>query len=105
MKFRSWYIVLFGILIQAGFGLLLLYSAEDADDWGAVIAVILALLVIMLTVGLGIIPLLLLVFQKTRKIGAIASIIMGIVGVIITAGMPLGICLIIAGVSALWLKR
>ena len=105
MKFRSWYIVLFGILIQAGFGLLLLYSAEDTDDWGAVVAVILALLVIMLTVGLGIIPLLLLVFQKTRIIGAIASIIMGIVGVIITAGMPLGICLIIAGVAALWLKR
>ncbi len=105
MKFRSWYIVLFGIIIQAGFGLLLMYSAEGADDWGAVIAVILGFLLIMLTVGLGTIPLILLVIKKTRIIGAILGIILGIVGVIIQAGLPLGVCLIIAGISALVLKR
>ena len=105
MKFRSWYIVLFGILVQGGFGLLLMYSDDGSDDWGAVIAIILGLLVIMITIILGTVPLLLLVFKKTRIIGAIVSIVLGIVGVIITAGMPLGICLIIAGISALLLKR
>jgi len=103
MKFRSWYIVLFGILVQVGFGLLLMYS--DGDDWGAVIAIILGLLVIIVTILLGALPLLLLLFKKTRIIGAIVSIILGIVAVTIYVGMPLGICLIIAGISAILLKR
>lgn len=105
MKFRSWYIVLFGILVQSGFGFLLMLGADGADEWGAIIVVVLGLLVIMLTIGLGLVPLLLLVFKKTRLAGAIVSIVLGIVGVAITAGIPLGICLIVAGILALWLKR
>lgn len=105
MKFRSWYIVLFGIIVQLGFGLLLLLSADEDDEWGAVFAIILGLIVVIFTIGLGLVPLLLLFFNKTRLIGAIVSIVLGIIGIGIWAGMPLGICLIVAGILALWLKR
>jgi len=105
MKLKSWYIALFGILLQAGFGILLIASGKDEDVWAGLAAAILGLIVILLAVGLGIIPLVLLVSKKTRKTGAIVSIVLGVIGIgILGAGAVLGVFLVIAGVVALWKK-
>ena len=103
MKFRSWYLVLLGILLQAGFGIALLFSAETADPWGGLIAAI-GGIVLLLASGLGIVPLLLLLFQKTRKAGAVISVILGIVGLSIRVGIIVGVFLVVAGILALWRK-
>ncbi len=104
MKFRSWYVVLLGILIQAGFGFMLIFSGTTSNNVGGIIAITLGGIVLLLTAGLGIIPLLLLVFKKTRRIGAVISIIVGIVGISIQAGFIVGVFLVIGGILSLWLK-
>lgn len=103
MKFRSWYLVLLGIVVQAIFGLVLLFNADDSGDWGGLILAI-GGIVIFLLAGLGIIPLILLLFDKTRKVGAITSIVFGIIGVGIRVGIIVGVLMIIAGVLSLWRK-
>ena len=54
MKFRSWYIVLLGILFQAGLGLLFIASGKDADAWGGLIGTILGIISLLCLPGLGI---------------------------------------------------
>jgi hypothetical protein len=103
MKFRSWYLVLIGILIQAVFGLVLMFKANDTGDWGGLVLTI-GGIVFFFSASLGIIPLLLLIFHKTRKVGAIASIAFGIIGVSIRMGIIVGVFMIIAGVLSLWRK-
>ena len=103
MKFRSWYLVLLGILAQAGFGIVLLFGAKTADPWGGLVAAI-GGIVLLLTAGLGVVPLILLLFQKTRKVGAVISVILGIVGLSIRVGIIVGVFLVIAGILALWRK-
>lgn len=103
-KFRSWHLVLFGILAQASFGLVLLAGARNADSWAG-LAIALIGLVVLFTSALGVIPLLLLLFAKTRTIGAVVSIVFGIIGITARgAGAIVGIFLIIAGILALWKK-
>jgi len=100
MKFRSWYLVLIGMVIQAIFGLVLLFSADDAEDWGGLFFII-GGIVVFSFVSLGIIPLILLLFHNTRKVGAAISIVFGIFGLIFKFGFIIGVFLIIAGILAL----
>jgi uncharacterized membrane protein HdeD (DUF308 family) len=51
--------------------------------------------------ALGVIPLLLLVFQRTKKIGGLISILVGVFGIVTQFGIISGIFLIIAGILAL----
>jgi hypothetical protein len=100
MKFERWYLIPIGILFQ----LLPFVGAMTNTSpllGGVAIAIIGFTLLIFCFISL--IPLFLLIFQKTRKIGAIISIIAGIA---IIATIPFGyiitIFLIIADVLALW---
>lgn len=43
-------------------------------------------------------------FQKTRKIGALVSILIGIFGIVVKFGILAGIFLVFAGLLALWRK-
>ena len=103
MKFKSWYLALIGIVLQAVFGLILLFNADDSGDLGGLFLAI-GGIVAFFAASLGIIPLILLLFHKTRKIGAVASIVFGIIGVGIRIGVVVGVFLLIAGVLSLWRK-
>jgi hypothetical protein len=100
MKFKSWYLIPIGILFQ----LLQFVGAmtNTSPGWGRVAIAIIGFTLLILCV-ISLIPMFLLIFQKTRKIGAIISIIAGIA---IIATMPFAfiivIFLVIAGVLALW---
>lgn len=103
MKLKSWYIVLLGMIIQAGLGIMILSGARNADAWIGLAMALIGLFVLLASV-LGVIPLLLLIFPRTRKAGGVVSILLGIAGIAIRLGAPLGIFLIIAGTLALWKK-
>lgn len=104
MKFRSWHLVLIGILLQIIFAFIYLSNASSENE--IVSTFVLGIVGITLIFGslLGIIPLILLIFEKTRKIGGVISIIFGIFGIILKAGFIVGIFLIIAGILSLWKK-
>jgi hypothetical protein len=101
MKFESWYLIPIGILLQ-----LLPFvgsiSNSSPTGWGGFSVAIIGFTLLILC-GISLIPMFLLIFQKTRKIGAIISIIAGIS---IIATMPFAfiivIFLVIAGILALW---
>ncbi len=80
MKLKSWYVALLGMVIQFVLGAFLL-----SGGWGAFPLAIVGY-VILLASTLGVIPLILLIFERTRKIGAVVSIIFGIAGIILRAG-------------------
>ena len=99
MKLKSWHLVLFGMLAQAGFGI---YAFSVAKTTGlGVIVLGVGAVIILLATALGIIPLLLLIFRKTRTFGALLSIVLGIVGVSLAVGIIVGFFMIIAGIVAL----
>lgn len=108
MKFKSWYIVLLGIILQVGFGFLIVAAGDDSDTWGGVVALTLGIVVIILSIilalFLGVLPMMLLMFEKTRKAGAIISIVFGIIGIITQWGILIGVPLVVAGIIALWRK-
>jgi hypothetical protein len=101
MKLKSWYLIPIGILIQ----LLTFVGAMSSSSPTGWIGFFVAIIGFALSIlcGISLIPMFLLIFKKTRKIGAIISIIADIA---IIATMPFGyiitIFLIIAGVLALW---
>jgi hypothetical protein len=100
MKFKSWYLIPIGILLQ----LLPFVGAmsNTSPGWGGLAIAIIGFKLLILC-GISLIPMFLLIFQKTRKIGAIISIIAGIA---IIATMPFAfiivIFLVIEGILALW---
>ena len=99
MKLKSWYLVLLGMIAQAGFGI---YAFLVAKTTGlGVIVLGVGAVIILLATALGIIPLLLLLFRKTRTIGAVLSIVLGIAGVMLAVGIIVGVFMIIAGIMAL----
>lgn len=100
MKIKSWYLVLTGIVVQVIFGIIVFFGS-DTPDFGAVILAVGGVIIILAS-SLGIIPLFLLIFERTRKIGAVVSIIFGIIGIVIGAGIFIGIFLLMAGILALW---
>ena len=99
MKLKSWHLVLFGMFAQAGFGIYA-FSAAKTTGLGVLVLGVGAIIIVLAT-ALGIIPLLLLLFRKTRKLGAVLSIVLGIVGVSLAVGIIVGIFMIIAGIVAL----
>jgi hypothetical protein len=104
MRLRSWHIALLGIVIQAGLGLWITAGVEPGTGFGGFIARLLGLL-LLIGSAWGIIPLLLLFFPKTRKVGAVISLIFGVAGIVILrSGLIVGIFLIIAGILSLWKK-
>jgi hypothetical protein len=103
MHIKSWYLVLVGILLQVLFGLFVLSGALSYGGLGGFVGAIVGSTVLFISL-LGPIPLFLLIFQKTRKIGSIVSIILGLIGIAINFGFIIGIFLIIAGILALWKK-
>jgi hypothetical protein len=102
MKFKSWYLIPIGILLQLLPFVGAISSGSLPLGWGGLAIAIIGFALSILC-GISLIPMFLLIFKKTRKIGAIISIIAGIA---IIATMPFGyiitIFLIIAGVLALW---
>jgi hypothetical protein len=102
MKFKSWHLIPVGILLQ----LLPFIGAmsNTSHVWGGVAIAIIGFTLLILC-GISLIPMFLLIFQKTRKIGAIISIIAGI-AIILTMqfGFIIAIFLITAGILALWKK-
>jgi hypothetical protein len=103
MQIKSWYLVLVGILLQILFDLFVLSGALSHRSLGGFVGAIVGSTVLFISV-LGLIPLLLLIFQKTRKIGGIIGIILGLIGIAISFGFIIGIFLIIAGILALLKK-
>jgi hypothetical protein len=51
-----------------------------------------------------VIPLILVYFSRTRRIGGVISILFGIFGILIQIGIVVGIFLIGAGILSLWKK-
>ena len=103
MGLKSWYVVLIGMIIQLIAGLCMVFVISSIGGWGGFIALVIGIGFLYAT-ALGVIPLILLIFQKTRIIGGIISIIFGIIGIVIQLGFIVGIFLIIAGILALWKK-
>jgi ABC-type transport system involved in multi-copper enzyme maturation permease subunit len=101
MKFKSWYLIPIGILLQL-LPFVGAMSSSSPTRWGGFFVAIIGFTLLILC-GISLIPMFLLIFQKTRKIGAIISIIAGID---IIATMPFAfiivIFLVIAGILALW---
>jgi len=102
-RFKSWHLVLIGILLQVLIGLYTLFNAMTAKGIEGFIGAFMSSAILFFS-ALGIIPLLLLVFQKTKKIGGLISILTGVFGVLTGFGIIIGIFLIIAGILALWKK-
>jgi len=103
MRFKSWYLVLIGILLQVLIGLYTLFNAIATKGFGGFVGALISSAFLFFS-ALGIIPLLLLVFQKTKKIGGLISILIGVFGLVTRFGIIIGIFLIIAGILALWKK-
>lgn len=109
MKLKSTHLVLLGIILQASLGFLFIQPFfKEPGGFGAVIATIFigAIgLVLLLSAVIGIIPLILLHFRKTKMLGAVISIIFGLLGMAIRVGFIIGFFLVIAGIYALWKER
>lgn len=100
--FRSWYLALAGMLAQAILGFAMLRSALSiSPSFGAVAVAVMASLVILAS-ALGVIPLILLIVPRTRRVGGYVSIVSGIAG--LAFGLVVGAFLLAAGIIAVWKK-
>jgi hypothetical protein len=101
MKLKSWYFIPVGILLQL-LPFVGIMSSGLPPEWGGFFTAIFGFVLLILC-GISLIPMFLLIFKKTRKIGAIISVIAGI-AIIATMqfGFIISIFLIIAGILALW---
>jgi ABC-type transport system involved in multi-copper enzyme maturation permease subunit len=102
-QFNSWYLALAGILLQILLGFSILSTIKTTGVWGEFFGALFGFAFLFFA-ALGILPLLLLAFQRTRKIGGIVSIIVGILGLLTVVGIVIGIFLIVAGILAFWKK-
>jgi hypothetical protein len=102
-QFKSWHLALISILLQFLIGLYTLNNAIAAKGFEGFVGVVASSAFLFFS-ALGVIPLLLLVFQKTKKIGGLISILVGVFGIVTQFGIISGIFLIIAGILALWKK-
>lgn len=104
MKFRSWQIILLGILFQFGIWVRLFFLAKGSADFAGVILLPIIGIVVVFSSVASLLPLVLLIFKKTRKFGAILGIILGIVAIAVRWGIIIGPFLIMAGIVSLWKK-
>ena len=95
MKCKRWHIALLGILAQAAYGLAMLVVGADYS-WGC-----------MMVFGaiVAVVPLLLLLYKKTRAVGAVLSIVLGAAGTFFLFGLVCGIFLVVAGILYLPKKK
>lgn len=100
-RFRSWYLALAGTLVQAILGFAMLGSAYSIRGFGGVAVALIASMVIVAS-ALGVIPLILLIIPKTRRVGGYVSIIFGIAGLALRFGLVVGVFLLAAGIIAAW---
>jgi len=106
-KFKSWYILSLGMVIQFLLGFILFIIPSITVYKHAIRGLSDFFIGSMLLIGIiiGIIPLILLYLRKTRKIGGIVSIIFGIISyMIFPLWIIISIFLVIAGIIALWKK-
>jgi len=96
MKITSFRIALSGMLIQLAFGLLFIKGLYSNNLGGILLGAI--GLYFALASALAIPPLAFLYFSKTKKAGAILSIIVGFIGVLSQAGIFVGVFLVMAGI-------
>lgn len=112
-KIKSWHIVLLGIITQLWVGYSMVSGVQITKVANSTVNITTSHIIgnmFMTVIGLfliigtlfGIIPLILLYFKKTRKIGGIISIILGIVGIITQLGVIVSVFMILAGILALW---
>jgi len=93
-----------GIIFQFLFGLYFYLSSMEANVLGNIIMIVFGL-VFMIPAALGLLPLLLLFFEKTRRVGAYVSIVFGIAGILSEVGIVVGLSLISAGLFYFWKER
>ncbi len=98
--FRSWHIVLVGIIFQTAFGSLL-FSAEMKEFSGFILGMS---VLFLLSLIIGVVPMVLLFFEQTRKAGAVISIVFGIIAIALQIGYIVGPFLIIAGILTFFKK-
>jgi len=103
MKLGSWIIVLIGMGVQVVVGKLILSGASATSGWGGLAIAVIGV-AILFSALMGVIPMILLAFERTRKIGGVLSIILGLIGLASQAAGIVGIALLIAGIIALWKK-
>jgi|Deesub1362A_J573_1020465.scaffolds.fasta_scaffold00086_102 hypothetical protein len=101
MKIRSWQVSLAGIFAQLIFALFFLNIASNAEGAGGFVFFLVSLSVIYGAV-LGVIPTLLLYFDRTKMIGAAVAILFGIVGIFTAFTKIVGTFLIASGILFLW---
>ncbi len=104
-RFRSWYIILTGMIIQFLLGCII-FIIPNITIYKHVMSGLVGLFMGFITISgvfFGVIPLLLLAFKKTRKIGGLVSIIFGIISYIVfPLWIIISIFMVIAGIIALW---
>lgn len=102
--FRSWYLALAGTLVQLILGFAMFGSAYSVKpSFGAVAVAVIGSLVILAS-ALGVIPLILLIIPRTRRVGGYVSIIFGVAGLLLRVGIVVGVFLLAAGIIAAWKK-
>ena len=96
---KSFHIAFAGVIIQLVLGVLVILGAGESLGWAGLLLALLGVLTIIYAI-IGVIPALLLMFKRTKKIGAILSIVFGVLMIAIppNMGILIGIFLIIAGV-------
>lgn len=85
MKIRNGHIALLGIASQLIVGFLLLIGGRKLGGWGG-FALILEGSVLRVALLMGVLPAVLLYYERTRMLGAIISIVLGILGMAFSVG-------------------
>ena len=101
MKLRSWHLALIGLVLQFAVAFAMFLGGLSGKGWGAVFLVI-AGAVFMAGSLLALPSVLLLLFERTRRVGAIVSLVLGAVGIALQVGAIVGVFLIAAGVLYFW---
>ena len=96
-------IIIIGMLLQIVIGgLAIAIASSMVHTW---MSIVLVGTVLILTNVLALLPLAFLSFEKTKTIGYVMSIIMGIVFISYGFGLPLGIALVAAGIIGFFNKK
>ena len=107
---RSWYFAFVGGIINLVLGAIMVIGAltsPPGGGFGAVIGIAILLMfgIVLLVLGsISLIIALLLKKEKTRKAGAIVSLIVGVIALFTQIGILGGIFLIVASIIYFWKK-
>jgi|Deesub1362A_J573_1020465.scaffolds.fasta_scaffold00003_263 hypothetical protein len=101
MKIRSWYIAIMGVLTQLLLSIYLMFNIGDISPWLGLFVTLIAAYMLGYSI-ISLIPIPLLAFKKTLKLGGVIAILLGALGIISQVGLIAGISLLVAGVLALF---